>query len=691
MEKNEFRLFKLNSLNKNKLFILGAFILAFCLALAFITNVNHAQPKNPLIAEASYNSMAAPNEITDSELDNLSTIYVDSDADNKQDATDKDNQSLPEQEDNEESESNVSETEPKDEPENPGSEDPETSENADERTTPVQSKDGDENNYYVIEDGGRPGKDILYDGFFTTTIKNGEVVTNKTFSFSIIQKDHNLTVEGIEIKVNGSMVQGFLGKVLLSDGKNTISVKITYRDDAGKRLVAQRDYTVFLNESDIIITTDLDDAVVDNPLYSFNAKAKHKDKDIQLKAYLNNEELQGSKGVYSCELREGTNIIRLHASEGNKDKQMTFNVVYQKPAGCQIITDLKDQQVGAPAFSFNAKAIKGDQEIPLEVLLNGNSVKGTDGYYEVSLNKGDNAIALRAGSAGSETEKQYTVVYVTPVMDGSGEEIDEDSHLPRLRRTDILHNGTIKGRLYTFEIEPRDYKGNKIYAKNIEVKVNDIVAECIWDDGVKTSYTVKLNPGENVINITLTDAENNSVTYRFIVNSAGANDGELIGYATFSVEATTIGLGYLIPPTQVELREGEYSAHILINLLEENGFEYIYTGTMTSGFYLANIVAPGLVIDPVIPAELAKRLEDVGLTNITDPANYNENRLGEHDFTSGSGWMYCVNGSYPNLGFNQKNLQDGDVVRIRYTLWYGKDIDGGYSMGEGDAENWGDW
>jgi hypothetical protein len=685
MDKNKARLFKLNGLNKNKLFILGVFILSFCLALAFITNVNQVQPNNPLIAEASYNSTAAPNEITDSELENLSTIHVDSDADNKQEDIDGENQSPPEQEDNEEPESNVPETETPDEPDNPVSEDP------DERTTPVQSKDGNENDYYVIEDGGRPGEDILYDGFFTTTIKNGEVVTDKSYSFSIIQKDHNLTVEGIEIKVNGSMVQGFLGKVLLSDGKNIISVKITYSDEAGKKIVAQRDYTVFLNESDIIITTDLEDAVVDNPLYSFNARAKHKDKDIELKAYLNSEELQGSKGLYSCELREGTNTIRLHASAGNKDKQVTFNVTYQKPAGCQIITDLKDQQVDAPAFSFNARAVKGDQKIPLEVLLNGNSVEGADGYYAVSLNKGDNEIVLRAGLAGSETEKKYTVVYVTPVMDGSGEEIDEDSHLPRLRRTDILHNGTINGRLYTFEIEPRDYKGNKIYAKNIEVKVNDIVAECIWDDSVKTSYTVKLNPGENVINITLTDAENNSVTYRFIVNSAGANDGELIGYATFSVEATTIGLGYLIPPTQVELKEGEYSAQILINLLEENGLEYIYTGTMTSGFYLAHIVAPGFVINPVIPEELKTRLEEMGLTNITDPANYNENRLGEHDFTSGSGWMYCVNGSYPNLGFNQKNLQDGDVVRVRYTLWHGKDINGGYSMGEGDVENWGDW
>jgi hypothetical protein len=696
MGKNKFKLFKPDSLNKEKMFILGIFILSFCMAVVFLTNVNKAQPKNPLSAEAAYNSMAAPNEIAGSELENLSKVYVDSDTGSEQEAMNEERQGVPEQGDNEDPGSSMSETETPEDPKNPVSEDPETPKNPDERTTPVQSEDGDSdkdgNDYYVIKDGGSPGEDILYDGFFMTTIKNGEVVAYKSYSFSIIQKDHNLTVEDIEIKVNGSKVQGFLGKVLLTDGENTISIKITYSDQTGKKIVVQRDYTVFLNEGDIIITTDLADTSVDNPVFSFNARAKHKDKDIKLKAYLNGEELKGSNGTYTCELREGTNIIRLHASDGNKDKQVTFNVIYQKPAGCQIITDLKSQQVGAPAFSFNAKAVKGDQEIPLEVLLNGKSVEGRDAHYAVSLNKGDNEIVLRAGPAGSETEKQYRIVYVIPVIDGSGEEIDKDSHLPRLRRTDILHNGTIKGRLYTFEIEPRDYKGNKIYAKNIEVKVNDIVVKCIWDDSVKTSYTVKLNPGENVINITLTDAENNSVTYRFIVHSAGANDGDIIGHATFSVEATTIGLGYLIPPTQVELREGEYSAHILINLLEENGFDYKHKGTIGNGFYLAHILLPGLVTNPVIPEELAKRLEDeAGLTNITDPAKYHSNSLGEFDFTGGSGWMYCVNGIYPNLGFDQRNLQDGDVVRIRFTLWYGKDINGGYSMGVGDVENWGDW
>ena len=51
--------------------------------------------------------------------------------------------------------------------------------------------------------------------------------------------------------------------------------------------------------------------------------------------------------------------------------------------------------------------------------------------------------------------------------------------------------------------------------------------------------------------------------------------------------------------------------------------------------------------------------------------------LGEFDFCQGSGWMYSINGLYSSYGFNKAYVQDGDTVRIRFTLAYGKDI-GGY-------------
>ena len=56
--------------------------------------------------------------------------------------------------------------------------------------------------------------------------------------------------------------------------------------------------------------------------------------------------------------------------------------------------------------------------------------------------------------------------------------------------------------------------------------------------------------------------------------------------------------------------------------------------------------------------------------------------LGEFDFSQGSGWMYSINGIYSSYGLSKAHAQDGDIVRIRFTLAYGKDIGGYKAMGE---------
>lgn len=55
--------------------------------------------------------------------------------------------------------------------------------------------------------------------------------------------------------------------------------------------------------------------------------------------------------------------------------------------------------------------------------------------------------------------------------------------------------------------------------------------------------------------------------------------------------------------------------------------------------------------------------------------------LYEFDCGSLSGWMYQVNGWYPNYGCSRYQLADGDVVQWRYTCDLGNDIGGGYAAG----------
>ena len=50
------------------------------------------------------------------------------------------------------------------------------------------------------------------------------------------------------------------------------------------------------------------------------------------------------------------------------------------------------------------------------------------------------------------------------------------------------------------------------------------------------------------------------------------------------------------------------------------------------------------------------------------------NNLYEFDCGEGSGWVYSVNGVYPNYGCSNYKVQPGDSIEWHYTCNYGKDV-----------------
>ncbi|MGM9532166.1 leucine-rich repeat protein, partial [Intestinibacter sp.] len=83
-----------------------------------------------------------------------------------------------------------------------------------------------------------------------------------------------------------------------------------------------------------------------------------------------------------------------------------------------------------------------------------------------------------------------------------------------------------------------------------------------------------------------------------------------------------------------------------------------YNGTFTSSFYLS-------------------RLKDDDYTEIDGytSGRKTEGWLGEFDYTSYSGWMYCVNGTFPGVGMGDYQPKNGDVMRVQFTVnGYGADV-----------------
>ena len=105
--------------------------------------------------------------------------------------------------------------------------------------------------------------------------------------------------------------------------------------------------------------------------------------------------------------------------------------------------------------------------------------------------------------------------------------------------------------------------------------------------------------------------------------------------------------GVILPTTTVTFTEGESVFDVLQRLCRENGIHMESSWTpMYNSAYVEGI-----------------------------------NNLYEFDVGSLSGWMYSVDGWFPNYGCSRYALQNGDVVKWVYTCDLGYDVGGGYATG----------
>lgn len=251
-----------------------------------------------------------------------------------------------------------------------------------------------------------------------------------------------------------------------------------------------------------------------------------------------------------------------------------------------------------------------------------------------------------------------------------------------------LKSMTTKADKITFDLWAKDPSGNKISTSNVKVTNNGKSVEINWDDKEKTSYTLNLEIGTNNVEIKVNYNGKDYVENYTLIREE-AEDGEVIGTFTFSMEASTVGLGYLIEPIQVNIHKGRNAAKELDEIIRTHGYKYEKTGSLESSFYLATLLDGEnkiYKVKPRIPDELKRKLEENSVPY--DEEDYNpEWGLGEFDFNFMSGWMYAVNNVFPNVGFADKYLQDGDVMRVQFTLAYGNDIGGADAMGGGYENN----
>ena len=550
--------------------------------------------------------------------------------------------------------------------------------------------------------------------YFTTSIIDGETTAEETYPFTITHQPQREPI-GLAVTVNGRELryaaQTTSVTVHLAAGANTIVVSADYREDGGT-VRATRSYTVcYAQPGELIIVAKRTSdgrqlgelGTVSEGALTFTACAERDGSTYPVQSVeLNGRTLAGSGGSYTADLNSGENRIRVKASYQSSTADVTYTIIYNANA-FRIKTSISDTVIDDNTAQSSAsfeKVTVDSERYRFELKLDRST--GKEAITNVRVSDSTGTLSLTQDSTGlytvqmgredrqlyidykDSTGRSKTYKYQLHFQRGA-EGTPEDRQPTIIAQVEAdgtvigLTNGlTMKTPDLIVLVDGRSCNGQQLYANNYTVSVNGtVVSAPISQSGYQFGYTAYLsNEGANTITITATDGDGYSATRSWTVYY---EEGTVT--VTVSVEATTVGLGYLVAPTEVTVPGGTDAWTVVQQVLTENG--YTVSG---SGSYLSAIQRSGICSGFFIDSELMELIMADGMDENgagLDPQPFSMDSLGEFDFYRWSGWMYSYNGSYPGYGFNVCKPQDGSVIRVRYTLAMGKDI-GGYSSANGN-------
>lgn len=545
-----------------------------------------------------------------------------------------------------------------------------------------------------------------FESYFTTSIIDKDVLTYEKYTFTVTHLKPELTVSGISVSVNGTE-QTYAGidnsfRITLADGENSVVIKVIYFD--GKSYItAARSYTLYkADDEEIVIVTELENIhETSESSLTFGAYALKGSKRLGVSVRVNGKSISGTKDSFTASLEYGQNTISITAGGRNDSVTRQYTVVYRENI-FKITNTISDTVItndtAQPDYKYEEVTVRADSEFyKFKVFVNSVTGKeklryvrfdgkvvtvGGDGWYTVELSqrKPIYLVFYYTNSDGTNCSYRYVLRFKR-----NGEATPENKYPTVYAQVEIgdtvinLENGiTLKNPDIITNITALSWDNEQLYYNNFAVSINgQRIEQACSQTGAWFGYNTYLTKeGENTITVTVTDNDGYAVTKSWRVYYEPGNIKVKV-----SIEATTVGLGYLIPPTEVEVPGGTSVMEIVTALLDSNGYSYNTNG----GTYLSYIKKAGLCsgcrIDPeLMSLIIADGMDETGAGQTPKPAD--PDTLGEFDFYRWSGWMYSYNGRYPGYGMNVCKPQDGAVIRLRYTLALGKDI-GGFRPDQG--------
>lgn len=350
---------------------------------------------------------------------------------------------------------------------------------------------------------------------------------------------------------------------------------------------------------------------------------------------------------------------------------------------------------------------------------NGNSprtLKASD-TVQLLLNKGKTGQNNFTVEAKDDSGNQYTFKINVPYKHKGTNSIEI---LLNLKDQDEIPNEVIT--ILKVSAQGKDAAGNavSIPAKGtneyIQVTLDGIEvtdptsSRDAWEYGLFPSNPETGDRKEHALYVYAEDAYGNWGKAELTLNGFRVEPGQKIGDAKIYVDMTVLGVG-VVGPIPYEVLADEPISYVVAKAImgkdtgepfgaasDTLGWRGDYGGTLDTGFYLRSLntdyhadaledaVWPGSTEEEVLDAIDARFGAGTGLAalwrclyrNGLNKSVGSGSTFGEFDYTSGSGWMYSIGGSYyPGQSMSAVYLKDGDVLTLRYTLAYGWDIGGG--------------
>ena len=368
----------------------------------------------------------------------------------------------------------------------------------------------------------------------------------------------------------------------------------------------------------------------------------------------------------------------------------------------KIVTDLQDTFVTRlenpeGIWKFYAYPSIDDDSLSIKAVANnsetsasGRVLESADGRnYEAPLVLNDTTvITLYLKKDGENIAYvRYQIRYEAEKADEDNPEVGNDP--PTIMTNLDGFTGLMETQDFVFWVSARTSpEGDPIYSNQIEVWLNgELVPKQTGD--ARPEYELHFEPpnvgdyAEYTVKVLAWDGRGNSAMKVYTLQYHTVSEGDHLGQVKLVLDATTVGLG-IIDSAEYEIVQGDTAAGVVIRFLEDYGYDAVYDGSATVGFYLRSISRGDLCRGAKVPERLWDMILRDGI-QLSNPAG--RDSLGEYDYTMGSGWMYSINGSvYPGRGLSDYQLSRDTTIYLRFTLAYGKDIGGaGQGMGKLDG------